>query len=223
MASLAQIVSEMLEEFGTTGIEISNRLTKVVGEITIDILLQNGGRFNRLEKTTTITFDTSTTAYILPVDFNTIKGHAVMVDSDGDFIKEVEVVSESEFYRRKGDTGYSGTGYFYIEDRDSGVSPGQYIVLNVAADAVSYLKVFYYRVPTENDTDIIKNTRIVKEGVRGSFPQFVPQALNSLTIYERMKSGIKESASDRATEIVLTPAKRVMKFNRFMHKIARGG
>lgn len=221
MASKAKIVADLMGEVGKTAQAVRDRLDRFTGEVTIDILNQNDGRFRRLAKTYTITLNTSDVAYRLPADFKTPKQTFIQVDSDGDFLEERAIVSEAEFYRRKGDADYSGTGYGFIETRQS-PTPGEYLVLDSTPTAVGYLKLFYYRRPTENDTEIIENEAAIKEGVRARDRGLWPDAIYHLQIYENMKKGIKESAGTRTTGMVLKPNPMQVRINRLMHRIGKG-
>lgn len=163
-------------------------------------------------------------AYKIPGDFATIKGPIIEVDTDGAFVREVEVISQSEYYRRMADTEYTGNWYGMIETRmDGATGPGDYLILNALPTAVGTYKFFYYRKPQTTDTDLIINTRAIKEGVRSMFEQFNPDAAQSLVIYERMKSGIRESPSTRASHMALMPTRYVQRLNRRMHSRFRGG
>lgn len=222
MASNAQIVTEMMGEFNQTSPIVQKKVERIVGEITVDILSQNDCRFERLSKTYPISILTTSKVYRIPGDFATIKGPMVQVDSDGEFVREVEIIAPSEYYRRKADTEYAGLYYAMVETRlDGAQGPGDYLVLCDEPDANGTYKLFYFRKPQATDTDLILNTRAIKEGVRSMFPEY-GDAATSLVIYERMKSGIKESPATRVTQMALMPSKRQQKVNRKMHEIGRG-
>lgn len=171
MASNATIVKEMMDEFGKSSPEVQRRIQRVVDEVTIDILSNNEGRFRRLAKTATITVTSASKQYRLPHDFNTAKNYFNELDSDGEFVAERSIVSESMFYQRKGDADYTGSMWAMIETlQDHADGPGEYLILNALPDDTGYYKFPYYRKPVKNDTDIITNVRVVKSGVRAAFP-----------------------------------------------------
>jgi hypothetical protein len=222
MASNAEITKELMAEFGQSSPLVAQRVERAVGEVTIDILSQNDCRFERLAKVSTISLLTTSKAYKIPGDFATIKGPMIQVDSSGDFIREIEVISQQEYYRRMADADYPGLWYAMIETKMDGASgPGDYLTLNDEPDATGTYKFFYYRKPQVTDTDLIINTRAVKEGVRAMFPEYNPDAGQSLVIYERMKSGIRESPATRVTQMALMPSKATQRLNRKMHRYFR--
>lgn len=219
MASNAQLTAELMDEFDSVDPQVRQKVENHVGGATVDILLQNDSRFRRLKKYSTITLTETYDNYRLPSDFRSIAGRAIMVDANGLLIKRFEVVSSNLFFDRKTDPQYGGDDYAYIENRPDGRSgPGDYLVLNEAPDDTAYLKVFYYRKPTEQDTDIIEHTEAIKEYVRS---QILPDGPKHLVTYERMKSGIIETASEITTGLLLRPSKQQMEHNRRMREYGR--
>lgn len=221
MAARSHIVEEMLTEFGVMSDAVRQRIDSAIGDITIDILCQNNSRFRKLSKTDTITIGTTTNAYKLPVDFKTAKKQCMFVDSDGDFIKKLEIVTEAEFYNRKSNPDYTGNWYAYTETRQID-SPGEYLVLNATPIETGYIKVFYYRHPNANDTDLIDNPSLIKAGVRTMFPEYVQEHQSSFFIYENMKQNVLENPSQRSTNMSIKPTKRQQNRNRLNYRIGKG-
>ena len=223
MASNAEITTELMAEFNQSSPLVRQKVERAVGEVTIDILSENDCRFERLSKVQTISILTTSKSYKLPGDFATIKGSMIQVGSTGDFVREIEIISPQEYYRRLGDADYPGLYYAMIETKMDGASgPGDYLTLNDEPDEAGTYKFFYFRKPQVTDTDLIIKTRAIKEGVRAMFPEYNPDAGQSLVIYEKMKSGIKESPATRVTHMALMPSKRQQEVNRKMHRIGRG-
>jgi len=213
----------MAQEFRTDDPDVRAQIEQVVGEITIDLLSENDCRFNGLRSSELIEVIAGTTKYKLPVDFATIIRICHVVDSDENYIADFTVVDEQEFYHRKGDGNYEGTRYgFVVYRNDDDGGPGYYLILGADWGDTGYIKFYYYREPTAQDTSIIKNEAILKAGVRSRFPQYNPNFQNDIVIYERRKSGFRESPETTTTGIMLKPSKRVQKLNRLDHKIARG-
>ena len=226
MASRAQYVQELLDEFGVDTLAVRQELERVVGELTVDVLSQNDCRFTRLSKTESITLAASVKSVRLPFDFATAKKTFHQVDSGGDFVAERDIVSEREFFRRKGDSEYTGSTYAYIVTNPSDqTTPGDYLVFDTSSTSARYFRFPYYRRPTEDDSDIIRNLKVIKEGARAHFTQYVGQerAATALRIYLSIKSGIKESPETRTTGMRMLPNKQVQKNNRRNHRIGRGG
>lgn len=224
MASRAAITAQILTEFGKSSPQVRQRIEQVVGDVTIDILSQFQSQFARLSEKETITLDVTTTAYKLPHDFASPKSSFRQVDSDGDFVGKLEIVTEGEFYDRKDNADYGGLKYAYIEHRANGADgPGDYLVLSGLPTTVGYFLFPYYRKPTENDTDIITNVSAIKNGVRAEFPEFTANAGVSLQKYEAQKPTMKESPRSRSTGMAIKPSKSQQRHNRNMYRIGRGG
>ena len=223
MADRSLIVTEIMEEIGKSSPQVRTEVDRIVGEVTLDILQQNDSRFRKLRKTYPLTVNTTDKEYKLPADFKTATKFFIQVDSAGEYVGQVEIVTESEFWRRKGDSQYGGNYYAKIEVLVSHASgAGEYLVFNALHEDTSYYEFPYYRKPTEHDTDIIENSTIIKEGVRGMLSKYIPTSTAHLTTYTRMKSGVRESPTERATGMAMMPSKVTRNLNRLLHKIGRG-
>jgi len=219
MSTRLQVTLELLNETGRQGQLVQEQVYTTVGDVTVDVLSQNDCRFRRLKKQTTLTFAAdSTTPVKVPADFKTISKNAHRVDAAGDFLARVEFVDETEFYERKGNSAYGGDIYFTVEER----SDGEYVVINAGQTAITYIRMWYYRQPTPDDTDIITSPTIVKEGVRPRLPKLFPEHINGLPVYEAHKLHIKEHPGQRATSIAMKPNKRTQGENRLNWKVGRG-
>lgn len=223
MASPAKIVSDLMTESGKMSHEVQIRMESLLGEVTVDLLSQNGSRFAGLEKSTTITINTSDTAYVLPADFRTAQPTFIEVDSDEDFIREIDVVSEREFYRRRAKSKFPQDLTVFVERRTVGGSTRWYLVLGAAPTTSTYYKFFYWREPKTNDTNIIQNEAIPKEGVRSKMPGLFPAFQVSLAAYVNMRHNFKEDPSRLSTSMQVKPSLQTQRVNRLQHKIGRGG
>lgn len=221
--SPAAVVQMIMEEFGKKDADLQKRVAIAVGDVTIDLLSQNESRFRKLQKTYTITISAGTKAYILPSDFKTAQKKFIQVDSSGDFVAELEIVTERDILLRQSEDTEVSAKSAFIEYRADGTDgPGQYLVLGAEPTATGYYKFYYYRVPTAADTDIIDNVTILKTGVKARFPVNNPLAAQDLIVYEKMRSGFIETPETHTTQMVMRPSSRVSKHNRMMHDIGRG-
>lgn len=223
MASVAQYVDELMAAYGKAGKDARDKFELSVGEVVLDLLLQNSSRFRRLERATTLTFVTGDDAEKLPSDFRSLKKPLTEREQDDKLIGPVEIVTDSEFIKRKGDAEYGGLIYAYIETRQT-PTPGEYLVLNGEPTKTRYFKFQYYRRPSPSDADIIENEGLVKEGVRAKRKDMVgaEQAANSLTLYLAMKKSMIEHPGQRATGMALRPSRKQQQLNKLMHRIGRG-
>lgn len=223
MSSKALLTSKLMNEFGKDSPDVRNRVDMAISEVVVDLLNQNQSRFRKLGKTEDLTLTPSDTRLKLPSNFKTVNDPFIQVDSDENFLNEVEVVTEREFYRRKGDSNYGGTNYAYIKYNAQGASgAGDYLIFDLAPSVTRYYKFFYFRFPDENDADFIENESIVKDGVRAQFPEFVPDSLMYAQKYEGKKARFKENPETRSTIDIMKPSKMQQRRNRKMHSIARG-
>jgi len=221
MSSKATIVQRLMDEFGKDSQAARQQIEQAVGEITVDLLSQNQGRFLGLEKTLSITINNTDTEYRLPADFNTAKKTFYEVNSDGDYIAECMCLSKSEVQNRMSEGAYSGYRLAYIRRNILGASGrGDYLVIADAPDETKYFEFDYYREPTENDTDVIRNDHIVMTGARGLLPQFVDmdRAAYQTGIYSRMRDGFREHPEKRKTKRIMLPSKRIGNHNRRMYE-----
>lgn len=225
MATRAQIVQELLTEFDKNTPAAATKIDLKVGDITLELLNLNGGRFKDLERSTTLTLVSGTTEYLLPDDFNTAKKTHSEVDSEGKFIAECTVVSKAAVHRRIAEGQYRGYRIGYIAELATADIPGKYLILGADPEETTYWEFDYYRTPTKEDTDIIRNIDILKDGVRAGLPEFVgPQmAVIYQGKYEREKQGFREDPEKNLTQIQTQPARRVGRHNQKMQRIGQGG
>jgi len=111
----------------------------------------------------------------------------------------------------------------YLPNGDDG--PGYYLVIvdePDSSEAGNIYKFFYYRTPTIDDTDLIKNTTILKTGVRAQAGAYNPNAPTDLGIYLRMKSGFVEDPLQHAHHLIVRPSRRAQRHNRLMHQRGQG-
>lgn len=222
MASLSQLTQELLDEFGKSSTAAQAKVETWIGEIVLELLSMNDGRFRGLRKSETVTIDTSYKTYRLPADYNSISNTFVQVDSDGEFVGKLDIVSEEEVYNRMEEGEYSGAELAYVDYLPDGRSgAGWYLILADEPTATGYYKLKYYRVPTVNDIEIIRNSNIVKMGVRGRAGEFNRDSRQHEAIYLRMKQGFVESPTRHQTAIRIRPDRRTRATNAYMHTIGR--
>lgn len=223
MPSKAAIASEIMVEFGKSDSQTAARVEQKVGDITIDLLSQNQGRFKGLEKTQSISIESGTSEYKLNTDFNSAKEQFYEVNSSGIVVAECTLTTSREINRRivEGETVTHRMCFIkYYDSHDSG--KGVYLVLAEEPTESATYEFEYYRKPTVEDTDIIRNTEIIKLGTRAGFPEFNPKAAYELGIYERRKEGFKEEPEKYNPKMVVKPSRRTSKFNRIMRTIGGG-
>ena len=224
MSTTTQIVDEVMRELGITGNINRTRVESACNETVVDLLSQNEGRFKGLEKSTTISITTGEKFYKLPVDFNAMKATFYEIDDDDEFIAQCAVVAKSEVIRRKSESRYAGERIAYVERRtDQAAGPGYYLVLADDPDDDTSFVLDYFRIPTQYDTDLIRNPTIVKRGVKGMVGVLNPLAHVDLEIYYRMRDGFKEEVRQLRTHIRTQPPRSAIRHNKKMRKIARGG
>ena len=225
MASLSKVTNDIMQEIGKTSSTLRIKIEGYVGDVTVDLLSQNQGRFTRLEKSLDISFAVGVKYYKLPANFNTIKDTFFQVDSTGEFIAKCRVRTKSEIYRNIEDSEYSGVKAAYIQElnRDHGPDgAGLYLILASEPTEIVYYNIEYYRFPLTTDTDIIKNVKLVKNGVRAELPDYFDKAEIYSHIYENGKMRFKENKRRRKTVSVLMPSKRAGQHNKRMRNIGGG-
>ena len=229
MASKAQIVDELMLRIGKSGAKVRQTLETHVGDVTVDLLNQEEGRFKALKRQTTITISTSYDHYKLPTDYGTASKTFVQVDVDDDFVRRLVIESQEAVYSRMEHDEYSGVHVGWVDYLTTGsaargyTGPGWYLRLPTEPDDTGYYKFFYYRAPTPEDTNLIRNTSIVKMGVMGRLPlNWNPNAPNDSATYGRMKSGFKESVQRHQPNIKIHPNARTRRHNAQMHVIGKG-
>ena len=225
MASTSKVTNDIMQEIGKTSSALRMKIEGYVGDVTVDLLSQNAGRFTRLEKSLDISFAAGVKYYKLPANFNTIKNTFFQIDSDGDFIAKCEVRTKGEIYRNIADEEYSGIKAAYIQElnRDKGPDgAGLYLILASEPTEIVYYNIEYYRFPLTTDTDLIKNVKLLKNGVRAELPDYYDKAEIYSHIYENGKMKFRENKRRRKTVNILMPSKRAGAHNKRMHDIGGG-
>lgn len=223
MASTAVIVNEIMAEFGKSDSHTAARIEQKVGDIVIDLLSQNKGRFKGLEKTQTISILEDEREYRLSPDFNTAKQTFYEVDDDGNFKNECMVVTKGDVHRRSSEGELINSRMGYIKFFDTHTSGrGIYLVLATDPGEATIYEFDYYRKPTRKDTDLIRTPETIKLGTRGSFPALNQKAEYDLAVYERRKQGFKESPEKYKPKMSIKPTRKTSRFNRSMRNIGKG-
>jgi hypothetical protein len=218
------MVEKLMGDLGKDSAQARSLIDKAVGDITKDLLSQDGGRFFGLEKYQDITISTTETRYILNKDFNTIRSKAVRLSSTQVFLGDFFVVSFDDFFERQADTSvYPGQYYGRIEKLDSGPSgAGMYLIIGDVPDKTSYIRVFYFRKPTENDSDLIRNEFILETGAKSQLKSLNPDWELHLKIYFKMREGFREHIARQVNELSFKPSRRTQGHNARQYKIGRG-
>lgn len=223
MATTATILEELIAEIGKDSPLIRQKIESKIGDVVLEILSQNEGRFKALEKTQSISVLVDVTRYKLNSDFNTAKDTFYEVDSLGEFVARCHIVSKSDAFSRLADEGVVGPRICYVEFDSATATRGWYLVLTQKPKTAVTYKFDYFRTPATSDTDVIKKHAAIKHGVRGMSPEHFSNSQAEITIYVRMLSGIKESPDKWVTDAQVLPPARFVAHNQFMHKIGGGG
>lgn len=224
MADTAQLVNELAREFGRADQKAKTQIESWIGEIVVDLLGQDEGRFKSLEKTETIVINTTDTEYILPADFNTAKKTFSEVDDDGNWIGDCAVVAKKRIHRQLKTGKYAGYRLGYIKQAATvGGTPGYYFVIQAPPTVAAIFDFDYYRMATALDADLIRNPRIIKMGVRGQAIEYNPKADYHEAIYISMKKGFRDAPERFLTRLELLPSRRVARRNRNMRRYGGGG
>lgn len=224
MASRALLTDSLVAETGKVAPSIRKRIERKVGEITMELLQQNEGRFKGLLREQAFTTVIDVVGYILNSDFNTAQGTYHEVDSDGVFKRQLTVVSKNEMFHRRTELAYASIRLAYIDFLEAGIDGrGYYLILGDKPKEAAFYRFPYYREATENDTDVIRKVAIVKRGVRGSLPDLFPaESQLDAEIYLRHMQGFKERREKFNTTTIMTPSSRTGEYNRRMHKLGQG-
>jgi len=223
MASKSHIVDSLLVECGKASAGVREEISRKVGEIALDMLQQNDGRFSALKKTETYTIATDTLKYKLPADFFAIAVESQEVDSDGAYKNIVEIVDKDDILTRKRQGAYYGYRLCYIElDTDNASGRGWYLVLSDYAPSSAIFEIDYFREPTEDDVDAIKETSLLKSGVRGALPHLFSTAEVDSYKYMNRIDKYQESPTKTRTSLSYRPNIRTQRRNQLMHRIGRG-
>jgi hypothetical protein len=218
-----EIALDVMKEVGKDSPELLTRIESIIGELTVDLLSQDEGRHAGLRKRQDITISTTTAQYKLNSNFASPISPFIEVNSSGTFVREIDIVTDEEFYHRQANSDvYPAERYGRIEKLETGLEGrGFYLILGKIPDAVGYYKLFYYRDPTENDTELIRNSAILKSGARAKLKDVNPEYMVDLETYLRMRSGFQGDVP-KVTRLVLRNSAKVQEHNRQMHRIGRG-
>jgi len=224
MASVSYLADILMQECGKTAPDVRLRIEQKIGEVTLEILQESEGRFKKLDRKVNISIVAGTKRYLLPSDYFTVKREFIEVNSDGDFLRRVYVVSEMEVYTRMEGESNLSVSYCWIEFDESGAGGrGYYLNLAVEPTEASIYRFSYYRQPTESDAEVIDSFTLIKRGVRGNLPDLFPKnAEVDLQIYVGRLGRSGEDPGQHTTETVVHPGRRAQRRNRFQHQIGRG-
>lgn len=227
MASTSQIVNDLMDEIGKDSPDIAHALELTVGEVVVELLGQNEGRFSSLSKTETLSILTTQTRYILPADFNTAKVTSTEVDTDGTLKGIIYIMPKAEIQERLVRGGAAHARFCYVEfseDGYNGDGRGYYLTLAKEVTENTTYEFEYYRKPVTTDVDLIRNPGSIKRGVRANSPKYFPENNDvNMAIYENVKKGFSDKPQRYATSILVTPSPQTSRRNVRMHRIGRGG
>jgi len=224
MASVAYLADMLMQEAGKASPDVRLRIEEKIGEITLEILQESEGRFKRLAKTQNISVLATVKDYLLPSDYFTARREIIEIDSDGNFVRRVYVVSEMEVYTRiEADTNLSKS-YCWIDFREDGAEGrGYYLHLAVEPTEAATYRFAYYRQPKEDDAEVIDSFTLIKRGVRGNLPDLFPKTAEvDIQIYLGRLGQSGENPGQHVTEIVVHPGRRRGRLNSLQHKIGSG-
>lgn len=229
MASKSQIVDDVMMAIGMSGDKVRRLVETHVGDVTVDLLNQQEGRFKALKLRTTITINTSYDHYKLPTDYGTASKTFIQVDVNDDFVRRLAIESQEAVYERMEHDEYAGVWVAWVDYLTTGdaargfTGRGWYLRLPTEPDDTGYYKFFYYRAATTEDTDLIRNATIVKKGVLGMLPlTYNPNAPNDAGTYARMKSGFQEKITRHQPNVKMHPNARTRRHNAQMHTVGKG-
>lgn len=229
MATREEIVQDMLGEYGRQDAPARKYLDNFARAATIDLLSQSGGRFPELVDEKEISIDVTNTSYKLPNNFNAAQKKSIMLSTAGVKSDDFHLVSQSEYYDRQGDSAnYPGYTYGYIKKLEHGDTlersgAGIYLITGGLPAAAYTMRFLYYRKPTINDTDLIRNEEIVKERIRGGAKKYNPDWGVNMGTYFNMRKGFKPEGARTAPNIVMRPSEDTQVFNDVMNDIGGGG
>jgi hypothetical protein len=226
MASPEEIVAELMSEIGKSSPDVQKSLEDAVGDVTIDLLSQNEGRFEALRRDRTITIDTTKTQYKLPSDVNAVIDPAYRQDVSGETLTEINILGNEAdyFYRVKNPTQYPASNFARVKYLDDGSEgPAYYLIFSSALTEAGSIVLEYYRHAKSTDTDKIRNKEIVKAGVRAKRGVYWPaDGTANITIYFRMREGFREDPTAKATRTLIMLPARKMRHNTRQWRIGRG-
>jgi len=224
VASTDQIVEDLMLESGKSGHTARQRIELIVGEVILEVLGRNDGRFEGLRETIGYSVLKDVKHYKLPGNFNTPSKSFLQVNSDDEFIAECYIVQKMDVIRNLADSGYVGPRQAYIERLKAGPGgPGLYLVFGDELTETAYYQMDYYRKATTSDGDVVRKDGIVKDGARGKLPVYWPLPNDFAGMYAGQLRGFKESPRRMATTISFSPSRQTKRLNRKQHHIGGGG
>jgi len=212
-----------MEDLGKTTPEIRARVESLISSLTVDLLSLHQGRHSDLRKRQDITLLTTRAEYKLNDDFNTPITPMIEVDSTGLYIREIDIVDDVEFYFRQGNPSvYPAETYARIEMLEDGYDgKARYLIVGKIPEETAYYRMFYFRKPTGEDVDVIRNPTILEYGVKGSLPDLNPNFQVDQGTYFNMRKGFRADTVKLTTPMIRN-SRRSQKHNRTMHEIGRG-
>jgi hypothetical protein len=225
MATMTEMSAKIMSDLGKTTPEIRMRVESLLGSYTVDLLSLHEGRHSKLRKRQDITLGTTRAEYKLNNDFNTPKSPMIEVNSDGVFVREVDIVDDDEFYHRQSNsTLYPGVTYGRIEQLEANVGydgKGSYLILGKIPDEAAFYKLFYFRLPLSTDVELIRNPTILEFGVKGSMPDVNPTFQVDQGTYFNMRAGFKAD-STKLTVPMFRNSRASQRHNTQMNRIGQG-
>ncbi len=229
MASKAQIVDEIMLDIGKSTPKVREKVEQHVGDVTVELLSRQKGRFKCLAKDTTLTLNTSYDHYKLPRDYGAASKTFVQVDENDDYVRTLKIESEEAVYERMRKGEYAGVWIGWIKHLTEGDTArgysgrGWYLRLPTEPSDTGFYKFYYYRDPTEEDTDLIRNQTIVKKGAMGRLSRSLnPETDRDAGTYQNMMRGFKEDITRHQPEVKIHPNERTRRHNAMMHRRGRG-
>lgn len=225
MASKSFILDSLLNECGKDSPQVREQMSEKIGEITLELLSRNDGKFFGLKKVTTLSITADeTTQFKLPADYHTISIDSCEVNvTTGAYIQDIHVLEKSDIRQRIRDRAHYDCHYGYIEKLEAGpTGRGYYLTLAVASTKVRSFEIEYFRRPTENDTDVISEYTLIERGVRAQYPSLFKTAKVDRAIYLNRLPRFVEKRRRNVTDSYVLPPKRIQRHNRNQHKRGAG-
>lgn len=224
MASKSFILDSLLNECGKDSPQVREQMSQKIGEITLELLSQNRGKFFGLKKVTTLSITADTTQFKLPADYHTISIDSCEVNvTTGAYIQDVHVLEKSDIRERIRESAHYDCHYGYIEKLEAGPEGrGFYLTLAVASTQVRSFEIEYFRRPTENDTDVIVEYTLIQRGVRAQYPSLFKTAEVDRHIYVARLPRFVEKRQRNVTGSYVLPPKRIQRHNKNQHRRGAG-
>ena len=210
MASGEMIAKSVCDELGILQPKDVDAAVRYAGEAALDILSERHGRFLELKKTAFITIPANTRVATLPGDFNT-PFFVAAVDANDVPIHKYGVPGIFEFIDRQ-EQGKEGTFFGYF-DNPEGSTYKFYSFNKVAAD--KRLRLDYFRFPTSQDANLVRNESTIKHYIRAQFGNIISPQRASVEL--QMYFNSKQTYGDRAIPMVIDrivkPSRKIQRQN----------